>query len=126
VLPTPRGTGRGRDLRRAPRVDVLTRVKGQLVPIDTPVTILNLSRMGFAIVSDVAFQPGQLLDFRLTAENGVVVTVTAEAVHSRPHPRARGQHLTGFRFVPGRLTGIVPQAKIDQLIDAVVPVGSLI
>ena len=96
------------------------------MPIDTPVTILNLSRMGFAIVSDVAFQSGQLLDFRLTAENGVVVTVTAEAVHSRPHPTARGQHLTGFRFVPGRLTGIVPQAKIDQLIDAVVPVGSLI
>ena len=116
----------GRDLRRAPRVDVLTRIKGELVPIDTPVTILNLSRTGFAIVSEVKFQPGQALDFRLAGENGVVVTVTAEAVHSRPHPSARGQHLTGFRFVPGRLTGVVPQAKIDQLIDAVVPVGSLI
>lgn len=116
----------GRDLRRAPRVDVLTRVRGELLPIDAPITILNLSRTGFAMVSELSFLPGQSLDFRLTAANGVIVSVTAQAVHHRPHPKARGQYLTGFRFVPGRLTGIVPQAAIDQLIDAVVPAGSLI
>lgn len=116
----------GRDLRRAPRLDVLWRVRGELVPIDARITILNLSRTGFAIVSELSFLPGQSLDFRLAGENGAVVSVTAQAVHHRPHPKVHGQYLTGFRFVPGRLTGIVPQAAIDQLIEAVVPVGSLI
>jgi PilZ domain-containing protein len=102
------------------------RVYGQLVPIGAPIVILNLSRHGFAVVSRLAFEPGATLDFRLIAETGVRVRVTAEAVHTRPHPSTPGQYVTGFKFVPGRLTGIVPMAAIDQLIDAVMPAGSLL
>ena len=48
------------------------------------------------------------------------VAVTAEAVHSRQLPPSRNLYLTGFRFLPGRLTGYVRQARIDRLIEAVI------
>ena len=115
-----------RDLRRAPRVDVLLRIRGRLLPIEQPIVIVNLSRSGFAILSESPFETGQVLNFRLTGDNGVSVNVTAEAVHYRANPTGRGKYLTGFRFIPGRLTGIVPKAVIDELIDAIVPVESLI
>jgi hypothetical protein len=115
-----------RDARRSPRVDVLMRIQGELVAVGRPIVIHNLSRSGFGVVSGVAFAVGETLDFRLVAETGVIVRVTAEAVQTRSHPRVPGQQLTGFRFVPGRLTGMVPAALIDQLIEAITPVGSLL
>jgi len=115
----------GRDLRRSPRVDVLMRVKGELVLINTPITVYNLSRSGFAVLSELPFAAGETLDFRLVGPDGADVRVTAEAVHYQPVPTMPGQFLSGFRFVPGRLTGRVPQVLIDRLIDAVMPVGSL-
>ena len=112
--------------RRAPRIDVLMRVQGQLVPVGAQVLILNLSRTGFAVVSRLAFAPGATLDFRLVAETGVSARVTAEAVHTRPRPGVPGEHVTGFKFVPGRMTGIIPLSSIDKLIDAVTPAGHLL
>ena len=99
------------------------RVQGQLVPVGAQVLILNLSRSGFAVVSRLAFAPGATLDFRLIAETGVSARVTAEAVHTRPRAGVPGEHVTGFKFVPGRMTGIIPLSSIDKLIDAVTPAG---
>jgi hypothetical protein len=82
--------------------------------------IHDLSRTGFAVVSEMKFEPGQLLDFRLSADGTPDVTVTAEAVHSRPMPPSPNLRLTGFRFLPGKMTGFVPQSRIDRLIAAVV------
>ena len=110
----------GAERRQSPRIDVRTRVKGQLVSLDTEIVIHDLSRTGFAVVSAANFESGQLLDFRLTASDTPDVTVTAEAVHSRPLHPSRSLYLTGFRFLPGRLTGFVPQARIDRLIEAVI------
>ena len=115
---------RGRNQRRAPRVDVLMRVEGVLVSIDAHIIVHDLSRSGFAIMSQRSFDPGQTLDFRLTAIDGPTVAVTAESVHTRSMPGMPGMHLSGFRFVPGRLTGLVPQALIDQLIETINPVAS--
>lgn len=110
----------GAERRQSPRIDVRTRVKGQLVALETEIVIHDLSRSGFAVVSAASFESGQLLDFRLTAFDTPDVTVTAEAVHSRPLHPSRNLYLTGFRFLPGRLTGYVPQARIDRLIEAVI------
>ena len=110
----------GIERRQSPRIDVLRRVHGRLVEIDTQIIIHDLSRTGFSVVSEIAFEPGQNLDFRLTSDDGTTVTVCAEAVHSRPMPASPELVLTGFRFVPGRLTGMVPQSRIDRLIAAVI------
>ena len=110
----------GVERRQSPRIDVLRRVKGRLIELDTQIIIHDLSRSGFAAVSETEFEPGQLLDFRLTSDDGTTVSVSAEAIHSRPMQASAGLTLTGFRFVPGPLTGLVPQSRIDRLIAAVI------
>jgi hypothetical protein len=95
------------------------RVNGRLVEIDAPIAVRDLSRTGFAILSAMPFQTGATLDFRLVGPDASEASVTAEAVHSQPVPDAARLHLTGFKFVPGRLTGVLPQPSIDRLIAAV-------
>jgi hypothetical protein len=114
---------RARNQRRSPRVDVLLRVKGELVPVRFPITIFNLNRTGFAVLSEVRFRAGERLDFRLTGIRGPSVLVTAAAVHIESRPNSSGLFLTGFVFQPGRQDGVVPEAAIRQLIVAVAPKG---
>jgi len=114
----------GRERRRHERVDVLMRVKGELVRPDTPILVHDLSRSGFAVLSQVAFLSGQQLDFRLTGEDGTTVTVSAQAIHSEKMPSNQGLYMSGFMFIPGRLTGLVPQALIDRLIATVADPGT--
>ena len=79
-----------------------------------------MSRTGFAVVSELPFDRGQLLDFRLSSTTGPDVTVSAEAIHTRPLYPSPNLFLTGFRFLAGKMTGQVPQSKIDRLIEAVI------
>ena len=109
----------GREQRRSPRVDVRLRVQGRLLDLNIPVLVHDLSRTGFAVVSEEPFEPGRQLDFQLTGRDGSVLRVTAQAVHNRALTTTRQGHLTGFKFVPGQLTGLLPQTKIDRLIAAV-------
>jgi len=113
----------GADRRKSPRVDVVRRVKGEVVRLDTEIVVHDLSRTGFAVVSKLKFEPGTLLDFRLSADGSPDVTVSAEAVHSRPLHPSPNLYLTGFKFLPGKMTGIVPQARIDRLISTVLDVN---
>jgi hypothetical protein len=110
----------GAERRGSPRIDVLRRVKGKLVELDTQIIVHDLSRSGFAVVSELPFDEGQTLDFRLTSDEVASVRVSAEAVHSRRLPTSSHLFLTGFRFVPGPLTGFVPQSRIDRLIESVI------
>jgi hypothetical protein len=109
----------GVERRQSPRIDVVRRVQGRVVALDTQIIVHDLSRTGFSVVSEINFEPGQQLDFRLTSSDGTTVSVCAEAVHSKPMHASANLSLTGFRFVPGRLTGMVPQSRIDRLISAV-------
>ena len=110
----------GAERRQSPRIDVVRRVKGKLVALDTEIIIHDLSRTGFAVVSELTFDEGQLLDFRLSTSGAPDVTISAEAVHSRPLPPSTHLFLTGFRFLAGKMTGKVPQSRIDRLIEAVI------
>jgi hypothetical protein len=113
----------GRNQRRSPRIDVLLRVKGQLVPAGFPITILNVNRTGFAVLSDVWFRPGDRLELRLTAIKGPSVQVAGVAMHAQPVSGSPGLYMTGFTFQPDRPGGSVPDADIRQLIAAVAPAG---
>ena len=95
------------------------RVKGELVSLDQPIVIHDVSRTGFAALSETGFAPGETLDFRLVADGGPALRLTARAVHSRLARNSPDMYVTGFMFVPGELTGLVPQALIDQLITAI-------
>jgi len=111
-----------RNQRGALRVDVLLRVKGEVLPVGFAVTIVNLSRTGFALISEVRFRARDRLQFRLTAKKGPSVHVTAAAVHSRSLSHSP-LFVTGFAFQPDGAAGTVPHAAISQLIAAVAPVG---
>src|SRR5688572_33104144 len=114
----------GVEQRRSPRIDVRMRVKGELSSVEAPLLVHDLSQTGFAVVSPLAFDIGEALDFRLVGPEASEVVVTAEAVHSRRMRNAPHLHLTGFKFVPGRRTGVMPEAAaIDHLIAAVTVQG---
>jgi hypothetical protein len=104
-------------------VDVLLRVKGELVPIGVPVRILNLNRSGFAVLSEVRFRSGQRLHIRLTGPGAPTVHVTAVAVHTQSRPTSPGVYMTGFMFRPERPDADVPETAIRELLTAVAPVG---
>jgi hypothetical protein len=112
-----------RNQRVSPRVDVLLRVKGELVPLGFPVRILNINRTGFAVLSEVRFRSGERLDFRLTDIRGPSIHVTAAAVHTQPLREAPGMYLTGFMFQSGRRGGGVDETAICRLIASIAPAG---
>ncbi len=113
----------GAERRKSPRIDVVQRVRGEVVRLDAEIVVHDLSRTGFAVVSKLMFEPGTLLDFRLSAEGSPDVTVSAEAVHTRALHPSPDLYLTGFKFLPGKMTGVVPQTRIDRLIAAVLDVN---
>jgi len=104
-------------------VDVLLRAKGELVPAGFPITVVNVNRTGFAVLSEIWFRPGDRVELRLTAIKGPSVQVTGTAVHAQPQPGAPGLYMTGFIFQPDQAGGAVPEADIRQLIAAVAPTG---
>ena len=107
--------------RRSPRITVQVRVKGELASVETPILVHDVSRTGFAVVSTLAFERGVMLDFRLIGPGATDLVVTAEAVHTHLMRGAPHLYLSGFQFMPGRLTGLLPQHAIDRFIDAVTP-----
>ena len=112
-----------RNQRRSPRVDVLLRVNGELVPADFEIAIANISRTGFALISAAMFRAGDRVNFRLTPKKGAAVLVTAAAVHTQTLPESPGRFVTGFTFEPDGPGGTLPDDAIRELIAAVAPVG---
>lgn len=112
-----------RNQRGSLRVDVLLRVKGELIPPGFAITVVNLSRSGFALISEARFRAGDRLEFRLTARKGPSVHVTASAVHTQPLSSTPGLFVTGFAFRPDPISGEIPDAAIHQLIAVVAPAG---
>ena len=122
----PDGVALGRQSRNqrgSPRVDVLLRVKGDLVPVGFPIRILNLNRTGFAVLSEARFRSGQRLHIRLNGPGVSTIEVTAVAVHTQASQTSPGIYMTGFRFQPGRPNTDVPESAIRGLLTAVAPVG---
>src|SRR5688572_15121744 len=98
-----------RNQRASPRVDVLLRVKGELVPVGFPIRILNLNRTGFAVLSEARFRSGERLHIRLKGPGVADVEVTAAAVHTQPSQTSPGIFMTGFTFLPERPGAGVPE-----------------
>jgi hypothetical protein len=104
-------------------VDVLLRVKGELVAVDFPIRMLNMNRTGFAVLSEARFRSGQRLHIRLTGPGTSRVEVTAVAVHTQPRETSPGVYMTGFEFQPEPPDAALPEAAIRELLTAVAPAG---
>ena len=104
--------------RRSPRVEVLGTLHGQIVAMDIPLVVRNISAGGFGIESQVAFPVGAQHRFRFTAETGLRVVLSAEARHCDPVAMSDGvtRYRAGFEFVqvPGGETG----KAVETLLEA--------
>ncbi len=104
--------------RRYPRLEVLDQIEGELVPLDVPVTLRDLSHGGFSIVSSNPFPPGTMHHFRFTAAVDAVVLLDATAVHCRlTSASASGEfsYITGFEFVSAEHTEDAIAVLLDTL-----------
>jgi hypothetical protein len=78
AVPGMRG---GPERRRSARVDLMGQVQGQLVSVDLPIVVLEISLGGMRIATPVAFEPGARGQFLLTLGDGAGVMVPARIVH---------------------------------------------
>lgn len=86
---------------RAPRIEVMGQLHGQLVPMNLPIDVRDLSSGGFAIESTVDFPVGAVHRFRFITQNGIEVLVRASARHCRSVESADGspRFVAGFAFI---------------------------
>jgi hypothetical protein len=87
--------------RRYPRLEVLGRVEGQLMPVEAPLVVRDLSRGGFSAETQAPFTPGTVHLIRFTSRHSSV-ELSATAVHCRLGPvgdDGRHSFVTGFEFV---------------------------
>jgi hypothetical protein len=70
------------DRRRAPRVEVLGRVQGQIVSMDAPLTVREVSLHGLSFASSFSFLAGSVHEFRLTLGDGSEVLLRGRITRS--------------------------------------------
>jgi hypothetical protein len=104
-------------------VDVLLRVKGELVPVGFPIRILNLNRTGFAVLSEARFRSGERLHIRLKGPGAAAVEVTGVAVHTQASLTSPGIYTTGFTFPAERSGALVRELLVEDLLTALAPAG---
>src|SRR5512145_749606 len=64
---------------RSPRIEVMGQLHGQLVPMNVPLDVRDLSNGGFAVESSVDFPVGAVHRFRFITQNGIEVLIRATA-----------------------------------------------
>ena len=67
--------------RKSPRLEVLGRIRGELVPLAVPITLLELSQGGFSMQTTSDFPVGAIHAFRFTSSNRPAIVLHARIVH---------------------------------------------
>ena len=68
--------------RKSLRVEVLGRIHGEMVLLDVPITLLDLSQGGFSMQTTSDFPIGAMHTFRFTSSNRVAIVLHARIVHT--------------------------------------------
>ncbi len=112
--------------RASPRLEVVDQLYGQLVALNVPLHLRDLSPGGFSADAPIAFPEGAAHQFRFITAQGVQVILQATAVYSRSmsnDPRAP-RYVTGFAFVQdGSAETLV---SINVLLDAMLDMLRLV
>lgn len=108
------------DRRRAPRVEILGRLQGREVSLDTPVIVREISLGGMSIESGLVFSVGDVHEFLLTLGDDSQVPLRGRVLHSQETITADGKtmFLVGLQFIdeddpsdPRAVPGIIDQLK---------------
>lgn len=103
--------------RDSPRLEVEAILDGLLTRGNLRLNLMDLGFGGFAVESPIAFSPGSSHAFRFVTTAGVVVSIRAELVYSRPNGQQEGMEyfVSGFKYL---MTTPEDERSIDILIDA--------
>jgi len=88
--------------RRYPRIEMVGRVTGQVLPLSEPVIVLDLSRTGFAMQTRDMLPIGTVHEFRLELPDmSAPLTISAQIVRSDQAQGADGSahYISGLHFV---------------------------
>jgi Tfp pilus assembly protein PilZ len=97
---------------------VLGRLQGQIVSLEVPIAVREISLGGMSIETPVAFEAGEIRDFFLTLGDGAGVELAGRVVYSRPSEDASRQvFVSGIQFVDRDDTH--PDQAVSGLIDRV-------
>jgi hypothetical protein len=105
----------GRERRQAPRVNLLMDLKGDLIALDEPATVQQLSLRGMTVLTNVPLGPNGTHEFRLHLD-GRTLDVKTRVVHSRVVvERDDVSYISGLAFVD-----LTPDAEatLDTLIHS--------
>ena len=105
----------GRERRLAPRVNLLMELKGELIALDEPATVQQLSLRGMTVLTHCPLRPNGPHEFRLHLDSGTL-DVKTRVVHSRVVvERDDVSYISGLAFVD-----LTPDAEaaLDTLIHS--------
>lgn len=86
--------------RRAPRVDLVGQLRGELVSVDLPIVVREISLGGMSIETSEAFDVDSRHSFVLTLGDGAGVFVLGRVAYSRRVDRPQGAFfLSGIQFL---------------------------
>ena len=86
--------------RRAPRVDLVGQLHGELVSVDLPIRVREISLGGMSIETSEAFEVDSRHSFVLTLGDGAGVFVVGRVVYSRRLERPEGAvFISGIQFL---------------------------
>jgi Tfp pilus assembly protein PilZ len=106
------------DRRRSTRVEVLGRIRGQVVSLDVPVLVREISLGGMSVETPQAFEVGSINTFLLTLGDGAGIDVAGRIVYSRPSADTdRRFFVSGVQFVDQ--DDLNPDARVGGLITKV-------
>jgi hypothetical protein len=89
------------DRRRAPRVELLGQIHGQVVPYDVTVTVRNVSLGGLSLETPFPFPLGVAHDFRLRLGDDSAVLLRGTILRCEAQRAHDGStvYLTGVQFL---------------------------
>ena len=92
--------------RRAPRVDLVGQLHGELVSVDLPICVREISLGGMSIETSEAFDVDSRHSFVLTLGDGAGVFVLGRVAYCRRAERPEGAvFISGIQFLDEETTG---------------------
>ena len=106
--------------RRAPRLEVTGQIQGQILGLDAPIIVCEISVDGFRIVTSVKLEVDAIHELRFALQDGSAVFTRARVIHQYEIGRGEGGtplHATGFAFVDDTWRGRPTTMLIDHVMS---------
>lgn len=103
------------DRRRSPRIEILDRLHGHVVSLNTPVRVREMSLGGMSIETSFAFPEGAFHEFRMRMGDDSIVLLKGRVIRCREQVDADGVviYISGVQFVDDD----PPDTAVENLID---------